>query len=395
MSQPIRKSIVNGGNVSLEPVYTLLIDGNNLLRQSSADEKINSDGVHYGAVFQFFLQIKLLLRKKNYDYVYVTFDDEDSGIMRYNIYKGYKANRMKKYAEHAEGLGEYGREFEEKLKSMEKYIYGKKGKKKEYHMSDTEKFVDENFARERDIILDMCEELCIRTLFNKTSEGDDFISYYVQNKLPNEYIVIVSTDNDLMQLISDTVCVYDRKNGVYLSPERFKRIKGYPVENVVVKKILLGDVSDNIGGIYGFSENRLKELVPEFVDRAITIEEVKERAQQRIDERISQKKKPLAWCKNIVDGVTSREYDGDFYDINRRLIDLSKPLLSAEAKDEIDAYMHKPINTDGRNFENLYQIVKEEKMEQLLQPSSFSSFFCEYQPLMDKEIKRFKSQILS
>ena len=351
--------------------------------------------MHYGAVFQFFLQIKLLLRKKNYDYVYVTFDDEDSGIMRYNIYKGYKANRMKKYAEHAEGLGEYGREFEEKLKSMEKYIYGKKGKKKEYHMSDTEKFVDENFARERDIILDMCEELCIRTLFNKTSEGDDFISYYVQNKLPNEYIVIVSTDNDLMQLISDTVCVYDRKNGVYLSPERFKRIKGYPVENIVVKKILLGDTSDNIGGIYGFSENRLKELVPEFMDRAITIEEVKERAQQRIDERISQKKKPLAWCKNIVDGVTSREYDGDFYDINRRLIDLSKPLLSAEAKDEIDAYMHKPINTDGRNFENLYQIVKEEKMEQLLQPSSFSSFFCEYQPLMDKEIKRFKSQILS
>ena len=103
MSQPIRKSIVNGGNVSLEPIYTLLIDGNNLLRQSFADEKINSDGVHYGAVFQFFLQIKLLLRKKNYDYVYVTFDDEDSGIMRYNIYKGYKANRMKKYAEHAEG----------------------------------------------------------------------------------------------------------------------------------------------------------------------------------------------------------------------------------------------------------------------------------------------------
>ena len=53
----------------MEPIYTLLIDGNNLLRQSFADEKINSDGVHYGAVFQFFLQIKLLLRKKNYDYV--------------------------------------------------------------------------------------------------------------------------------------------------------------------------------------------------------------------------------------------------------------------------------------------------------------------------------------
>lgn len=390
MSQPIRKSIVNGGNVASEPIYTLLIDGNNLLRQCFADTKINSDGVHYGAVYQFFLQIKLLLRKKNYDYIYVTFDDDDSGIMRYEIYKGYKANRMKKYAEHSEELGEYGKAFNEKLKAMEKYIYGKKGKQKEHHMSDAERFVDENFARERDIILDMCEELCIRTLFNKKAEGDDFISYYVHNKLPNERIVIVSTDNDLMQLISDTVCVYDRKKGVYLSPERFKNIKGYPVENIVVKKILLGDVSDNIGGIYGFSENRLKELMPEFEQRPITIEEVKTRAQQRIDERVAQKKKPLAWCKNIVEGITSKTYDGDFYETNRKLIDLSTPLLTNDAKEEIDAYMHKAINTDGRSFENLYQIIKEEKMEQLMAPSSFSSFFCEYQTLMDKEKKRFE-----
>ena len=118
MSQPIRKSIVHGGNVASEPIYTLLIDGNNLLRQCFADTKINSDGVHYGAVYQFFLQIKLLLRKKNYDYIYVTFDDDDSGIMRYEIYKGYKANRMKKYAEHSEELGEYGKAFNEKLKAM-------------------------------------------------------------------------------------------------------------------------------------------------------------------------------------------------------------------------------------------------------------------------------------
>ena len=80
----------------------------------------------------------------------------------------------------------------------------------------------------------------------------------------------------------------------------------------------------------------------------------------------------------------------DFYETNRKLIDLSKPLLTNDAKEEIDAYMHKAINTDGRSFENLYQIIKDEKIEQLMAPSSFSSFFCEYQTLMDKERKRFE-----
>ena len=38
----------------------------------------------------------------------------------------------------------------------------------------------------------------------------------------------------------------------------------------------------------------------------------------------------------------------------------------------------------------LKKIIKDEKIEQLMAPSSFSSFFCEYQTLMDKERKRFE-----
>ena len=35
------------------------------------------------------------------------------------------------------------------------------------------------------------------------------------------------------------------------------------------------------------------ELMPEIAERPVTINEVKERAQEKIDERINQKKKPL------------------------------------------------------------------------------------------------------
>ena len=90
MGQPVRQIIKdNHPEIAEKPFYTLIIDGNNLLRQAMADDKINSDGIHYGGIFQFFLQIKLLMREIRYDYVYVVFDDTDSGILRYQLYHEY------------------------------------------------------------------------------------------------------------------------------------------------------------------------------------------------------------------------------------------------------------------------------------------------------------------
>lgn len=391
MAQPVRKVIQDlHPEVNEHSFYTLLIDGNNLLRQAFADKKMNPDGKHYGAVFQFFLQIKLLLKKKQYDYIYVTFDDEKSGILRYELYSEYKANRGKKYGEMAM-QGEYGKAFEERLKKMQKYIYSKN--RKQPKISDSEKFINENFERERDIIIDMCEELCIRTIFNDKTEGDDIIAYYVNNKAPNEKIVIVSTDNDLSQLISDDVCVYNRTLGAYLSKDRFLKIKGYPVENVVIRKILLGDSSDNIGNIYGLSEKRLIEAIPEIQYLPLTIDDVKNKIQEQINERISNKKKPFAWQENVINGVSNKEYDGDFYEINRKLIDLKSPLLTEDAIEDINNLRYQPIDTTDRSFENLYKIVKEEKMTEIMDSNRFASFFKEFKPLMDIEIQRFKKCI--
>ena len=92
--QPVRKIIreTQGDKLSESPIYTLLIDGTNLLKICFADTKINTNGEHIGGVFQFLLQMKLLLNKRDWDYVYVFFDDEYSGVLRYEIYNEYKAN---------------------------------------------------------------------------------------------------------------------------------------------------------------------------------------------------------------------------------------------------------------------------------------------------------------
>ena len=373
MIQPVKKDIIKTHPELVDkPIYTLLIDGTNLLRHSFRDERVNNDGVHYGGVFQFLLQIKKMLMKKDFDYVYVFFDDENSGILRYKIYNEYKANRDKNYAENDVELSDYMKQYNARIKAMQNAIYGKNKKNKD--LTDKEKLVKENFGRERELLMEYFNELYIRWIFDEQTEGDDLIAYYVNNKKPNEKIVIMSADEDLTQLLSDTVCIYNLRLKQFITNKNFKEIKGFIHENVVIKKIFCGDTSDNIGNIDGVSETRLFELMPELRERAVTINEIKERAQKLIDERTRNKKKPLKWHENIINGISKRNYNGDFYEINRKIIDLSNPLLTKEAKEEMDMTMYAPIDPEGRSLQNLYKRVLSDNIADLIEINKFSSF---------------------
>lgn len=393
MVQPVRQNIAElHPELSEKQTYSLIIDGTNLLRLSFADTRINTSGVHYGGVFQFLLQIKILLQKKDFDYVYVFFDDEDSGILRYQLYNDYKANRDKNYADKINDTSDYMQEYNAKLRAMQNAIFNKGNKQKEKKpLTESEKLVKENFAREREILMKYFNELYIRWVFDDKTEGDDLIAYYVKNKKPSDKVVIVSADEDLTQLISDTVCIYNPRLKKFVSHKNFKELKGYIHENVVIKKIFCGDTSDNIGNIDGLSETRLFELMPEIKDRPITINEVKERAQNKINERIAQKKKPLKWHENIVNGVSKRNYNGDFYEINNKIINLSNPLLTDEAKEEMDNTMYTPMDPEDRSFTNLYNYIISDNITDLKTPDKFSSFFSTFKSLTEKEIKRYNN----
>lgn len=427
MGQPVRKAIKEKHpELNVTPFYTLIVDGNNLLRMCFRDDKVNSEGVHYGGVFQFLLQLKIMLMKKSYDYIYVTFDDSNSGMLRYKLYNDYKANRDKTYSDYTgDELSDYQKQFDEKLKKMQNYYFkGRKDRKNDIKVDERDyidkyktkeiteqdiisifgeergkkliktaekEVIDENFQREREILMKYFNELYIRWIFHDTVEGDDFIAYYVLHKKPEERIVIMSSDQDLTQLISDTVCVYDHSIDKYISKDNIVRLKGLPVENVLIKKVFCGDSSDNIKNINGVSEARLFELMPEIKSRPVTIEEIKERAQKCIDERIAEKKKPLKWHENIVNGVSNGNYDGDFYEINTKIIDLKHPLLTDEAIEEIESMMYAPQDPDGRSFNNLYQYIIDDGIDELKSETKFASFFEQFKILANKEINRYKN----
>ena len=285
------------------------------------------------------------------------------------------------------------KEFNAVVSDMQNYFYN--GKPRKPRKTDDEK---ESFHRQRDIIMQCLDELFVRQCVFDGTEADDFIGYYVSHKRPEENIVIFSNDRDLSQLLHKSSVNADKddvilaikkpKEGIrFINTRNHLEMAGYDYRNVMLKKILCGDASDNIKGVKGVGEKTLFTNFPEFKEREVTLEEVIDKARALNESRVSERKKPLKWCENIVNGVTDGPQGDRLYEINRRIIDLKDPLMSDEAKELIDGMMYAPIDPEGRSFDNLYTIITDNGIEDLKDPSRFADFFTEFKFLIDKELK--------
>lgn len=360
---------------------TLLIDGSNLLEvSSSGDDRLSGTGKPTGGIFQFFLQLKMLLRKGNFRYVYVFWDGNQSGLLRYKLNSDYKANRDKEF-EDEEELSDYMKAINAKINGMKQYF----SKKEDPIKLAQRKKQKEIFHWQREVIIDCLEELFVRQCMCDKTEADDFIGYYVTHKKPNEKIVICSNDRDLTQLIAEDVIVYVQSLKDFLSIKNYTKIEGINYQNVVLKKILCGDASDNIKGIKGFGEKTLLNNFDEITKRKVTLNEIIEKAKDINEERAKSKKKPLKWAENIVNRVTDGAQGSEIYEINEKIIDLKKPLMTDEAVEMIENIMYTPIDPEDRTLENLYRILLENDVEDLRDETKFSNFFSEFLYLIDKE----------
>ena len=91
MNQPIRRKIIETHDIKPKPFYTLIVDGNNLFKIAiSADKRVNRNGDEVGGIFQFLLQLKIMLSKRDFEHCYVMWDGNQSGQLRYQIYQDYK-----------------------------------------------------------------------------------------------------------------------------------------------------------------------------------------------------------------------------------------------------------------------------------------------------------------
>ena len=259
MKQPIRKRIAEANSIQTrKQQYIAVIDGNNLLKIALVDKRENQNGLEYGGVFMFLKMLGGVLLKKDFDYCFVCWDGEGSGVLRWNYYKDYKANRDKHY--------EMQNDYYKKLNDYAKAVIAYSKSNRFNDNTDCKETDEESFERQKFIIQSILEELCVRQHEYDKVEGDDIISYIVHNKHPEDKAVIVSSDKDLTQLISDTVIVYNPRTKNFITKDNSSDILGITHKNVVLEKMLCGDQSDNIKGVKGIGQSTLIKLFPEIVN---------------------------------------------------------------------------------------------------------------------------------
>ena len=195
-------------------------------------------------------------------------------------------------------------------------------------------------------------------------EADDLIASYAEEaQKHNMKVTIVSSDKDLMQLVSDNVSMLDTMKGrVFKKEDVFDKFGVYP-EKVIDVQSLAGDSVDNIPGIPGIGIKTAALLINEYGDLDGLFEN---------SEKIKQKKRR----ENII------EFENQAY-ISKKLVtlknDVTLPISIKEtALKEVDAEKlisflkemefktltekkSKQLNIDSDNIKASDQVEKFEK----------------------------------
>tara|TARA_B100000287_G_C20563334_1_gene753364 strand:+ start:214 stop:1227 length:1014 start_codon:yes stop_codon:yes gene_type:complete len=334
---------------------TLIVDGNSVLQTGFHGVKdFYHNDKHFGAIFYFLNTIKKHLEKYDYDKVVVFWDGKNNHKSRRELYSEYKNNRKKKL--------------------------------------DKEK-VDDMF-RQKNRISQYLEEFFIRQAGFESCEADDCIAYYTQNT--KEKSTILTNDKDLLQLINKKTRVYLlRDDGLLTHKDKIKWGKvplNLPIPNILLIKILLGDRSDNIKGVLYFGEKSILNHFPEIQEKELTLENILHKTKTILDG--GSKDRGL---RNLNEGICGDGRKGeDFFNINRRLIDLKNVFLTEEAKTEILSLIKEPLDPEGRENINVLEMMKEDGLFTVLPKHNdeWTNFFKPLIKLRKKEITYYnKKQI--
>ena len=205
----------------------ILVDGNNLLFRSffaTAYQGVimkNSKGFPTNALYGFINMMNRIIKEENPSYIMVAFDKGKT--FRHDKYDDYKAGRA----------------------AMPDELKLQFPKAKEVLEAMGIKYYEIDNYEADDII---------GTLAKKVDEEDEFVA------------TIVSSDKDLLQLISDEVVVKLLKSNdhIMMTKEEFKNIYGLDPIRMIDLKALMGDSSDNIPGVKGIGEKTAIKLLSEY-----------------------------------------------------------------------------------------------------------------------------------
>ena len=333
-------------------IKALLIDGNNLMKIGFHGVKGYFNGVdHVGGIWHFLNTTRRFIEQENFNKVIVFWDGITSSSQRRLYYPNYKLNRK----------------------------------------APSEEMLEESFNKQKLRVKQYLEEMFVRQIEFENSEADDLIAYYCQIS-KDEQKTIFSGDRDLTQLISDDVTIYSPNTKKYYKKGDMIKLKEIEIPHYNVKtfKILSGDKSDNINGIYYFGEKTFVKLFPEILETELSFTDILTKGEELLKEQ-----KENTVLKNLLTGKTKEGIFGDeFFVVNKKIVDLSEPLISDEGKELVESYYSESLDPDGRGYKNLIRMMMEDGLFKYLPKNddAWVYFLKPFLKLTRKEKTKFKTK---
>jgi 5'-3' exonuclease len=273
--------------------------------------------------------------------------------------------------------------------SQRKQLYPKYKMNRKSSPDNEEK--TDSFNKQKTRVKQYLEEMFIRQLEVENSEADDLIAYYCQISLDEEK-TIFSSDKDLTQLISEKVLIYSPNLKSYYKFGDNIKFKdcSIPHYNVMTFKILAGDTSDNIDGISLMGEKTLIKFFPEILDLKTSLTDILTKGELLLKEQ-----KTNVVLGNLLSGKTKEGIMGDdFFKINKKLVDLSEPLIDEKGKEMVREYYSESMDPDGRGHRNLIRMMMDDGFFKYLPKGddSWVNFLKPFLKLSRKEKTKFRNK---
>lgn len=218
--------------------HLVLVDGSSYIFRAyhGLPPLTRSDGTPVGAVYGFTNMLMKLCELLPCDYLAVIFDAGRYSF-RNEIYSDYKANRDAP---------------------------------------------PEDLVPQFSLVRDATRAMGLPSIEQAGLEADDLIaSYAVAAEKEGMAVTIVSSDKDLMQLISDSVQMWNPMKNKAIRAEQVKEKFGVSPDKVVEVQALIGDKVDNVPGVPGIGPKTAAELIERFGDVEQTLLRAEEVTQNK------------------------------------------------------------------------------------------------------------------
>ena len=132
-------------------------------------------------------------------------------------------------------------------------------------------------------------------------EADDLLATYAQQIIDlGAKVTIISSDKDLMQLVSKDVRLYDPMKSKVIGKKEVEEKFGVKPEQVIDVQSLAGDSSDNIPGVPGIGIKTAAELIKKYKNLDNLLNKAGEIPQKKRRETLIENKKSALLSKKLV-----------------------------------------------------------------------------------------------